>query len=130
MHCAFGERTGLIMRHLGVTVTLVLAVLFSALAQAGAAPDFSGTWVLNLTKSTLPKASTVKSQSIVIEKKKSAIVFHYEIDGKKSTESYTPDGKKRVSLKLESSELTSIASWHDSVLVIESKLDIKVPNAT
>src|SRR5580704_2396576 len=121
---------GSVMRQLLVTITLVLAVMFSALAQATPAPDLSGTWVLNAAKSTLPKDSTIKSQTIVIDNKKSAIVFHYKTDGKKSTETYTPDGKKRVSLNLSSGQLTSSATWHDSVLVIESTLDIKVPNAT
>ena len=79
-----------------VTITLVLVVMFPALAQTSAAPDFSGTWVLNATKSTLPKDSTIKSQTIVIENKKSAIVFHYKTDGKKLTKTYTPDGKKRA----------------------------------
>lgn len=118
------------MRQLLVTITLVPAVMFAALAQTTAAPDFSGTWVLDTAKSTLPKDSTIKSQTIVIENKKSAIVFQYKTDGKKSTETYTPDGKKRVSVKTSSSQLISSASWHDSVLVIESTLDIKVPNAT
>ena len=118
------------MRHLLATITLVLAVIFSALAQTTAPPDFSGTWVLNAAKSTLPKDSTIKSQTIVIENKKSAIVFHYKTDGKKSTETCTPDGKKRVSVNTSSGQLTSSASWHDSVLVIESTLDIKIPNAT
>src|SRR5882762_6110398 len=75
-------------------------------------------------------ASTIISQTIVIDNKKSAIVFYYKTDGKKLTETYTPDGKKRVSLNMSSGQLTSSASWHDSVLVIESTLDIKVPNAT
>ena len=119
-----------VMRQILVTITLVLAVMFSALAQTTAAPDFSGTWVLNAAKSILPKDSTIKSQTIVIDNKKSAIVFHYKTDGKKLTETYTPDGKKRVSLNMSSGQLTSSASWHDSVLVIESTLDIKVPNAT
>ncbi len=118
------------MCQLLVTITLVFAVMFSALAQPAAPPDFSGAWVLNATKSTLPKDSTIKSQSIVIDNKKSAIVFHYKTDGKKLTETYTPDGKKRVSLNTSSGQLTSSASWHNSVLVIESTLDIKVPNAT
>jgi hypothetical protein len=118
------------MRHILVTITLVLGVMFPALAQTTAAPDFSGSWVLDAAKSTLPKDSTIKSQTIVIENKKAAIVFHYKTDGKKSTESYTPDGKKRASLKMSSGQLTSSASWHDSVLVIESTLDIKIPNVT
>ena len=95
-----------------------------------APPDFSGTWVLNAAKGTIPKDSTIKSQTIVIDNKKSAIVFHYKTDGKKLTETYTPDGKKHVSLNMSSGQLTSSASWRDSVLVIESTLDIKVPNAT
>jgi hypothetical protein len=93
-------------------------------------PDFSGSWVLNATKSALAKDSTLKSQTIVIDNKKSAIVFHYTTDGKKSTESYTPDGKKRVATTMASGQLASSAKWRDSVLVIESTLDIKMPNAT
>ena len=118
------------MRQLLITIMLVLAVMFSEFAKATEAPDFSGTWVLNVAKSTLPKDRTIKSQTIVIENKKSAIVFHYKTDGKKAPESYTADGKKRVSMTTSSGQLTSSASWNDSVLVIESTLDIKIPNAT
>ena len=118
------------MRQSQVTIMVVFALMLSVFAQTTAAPDFSGSWVLNVTKSTLPKDSRIKSQSIVIDNKKSEIVFHYKTDGKKSTETYTPDAKKRVSVNMSSGQLTSSASWHDSVLVIESTLDIKVPNAT
>jgi hypothetical protein len=118
------------MRQLLVTITLVLAVMLSALAQTTSAPDFSGTWILNSAKSMIAKDDTVKSETIVIDYKKSAIVFHYKTDGKKSTETYTPDGQKRVTRNMSSGQLTSKASWRDSVLVIESTLDIKVPNVT
>ena len=118
------------MRQLLITITLVLAVMYPVLAQTTATPDFSGTWVLDAAKSTLSKDSTIKSQTLVIDNKKSAIIFHYKTDGKKLTETYTPDGKKRVSANLSSGQLTSSANWRDSVLVIESTLDIKVPNAT
>lgn len=118
------------MRQFLILFTLALAVMFPALGQTPVAPDFSGTWVLDVAKSTLPKDSAIKSQTIVIDNKKSAIVFHYKTDGKKLTETYTPDGQKRVSLNTGSGQLTSSASWHGSVLFIESTLDIKVPNAT
>ena len=118
------------MRQLLITITLVLAVMFPEFMKATEASDFSGTWVLNAAKSTVAKDSAIKSQTIVIDNKKSAIVFHYKTDGKKSTETYTPDGKKRVSMNMSSGQLNSSANWHDSVLVIESTLDIKVPNAT
>jgi hypothetical protein len=101
-----------VMRQILFTITLILAVMASALAQT-AAPNFSSTWVLDIAKSTLPKDSTIRSQTVVIENKKPAIVFHYKTDGKKSTETYTPDGKKRVSLNMSSGQLNSSASWHD-----------------
>jgi hypothetical protein len=118
------------MRQILITITLVLVGMSPEFAKAAEIPDFSGTWVLNAAKSTLAKDSAIKSQTIVIANKKSAIVFHYKTDGKRSTETYTPDGKKRVSVNMSSGQLNSSASWHDSVLVIESTLDIKVPNAT
>jgi hypothetical protein len=118
------------MRLLLVSSTLVLAVMFSALTQTTAAPDLSGTWVFNPAKSTLAKDNKTKSETIVIDYKKSAIIFHYKTDGKKSTETYTPDGQKRVTENLSSGQLISKASWRDSVLVIESTLDIKVPGVT
>lgn len=55
------------------------------------------------------------------------------VDDKKTMaelETYIPDGIQRVSVNVSSGQLTSSASWRDSVLVIESTLDIKVPNAT
>lgn len=121
---------GAVMRQLLATIMLVFALMLPVFAQTNAAPDFSGTWVLNPAKSTFSKEGPIKSQSIVVENKKSEIFFHYKTDGKKSTERYTPDGKKHVSVNTSSGQLNSSASWHDSVLVIESKLDIKVPNAT
>ena len=118
------------MRQLLIAITLILAVTSSALAQNTAAPDFSGTWVLSTAKSTLAKDSTIKSETIVVAYKKSTIVFDYKTDGKKSKETYTPDGQKRVTRDMSSGQLISKAFWRDSVLVIESTLDIKVPNAT
>jgi len=116
------------VRQLLIRLPLVLAVTFSALAQTAVTPDFSGTWVLNVSKSTLAKDSAIKSETIVIAYKKSKIIFHYKTDGKKSTETYTPDGQKRVAKDLSSGQLISKASWQGSALVIESTLEIKIPN--
>jgi len=116
-----------VRQHL-ITVMLVLVVVFPALAQTASAPDLSGTWVLSIAKSTLAKDDTIKSETIVIEYKKSAIIFHDKTDGKKSTDTYTPDGQKRVTANMSSGQLVSTASWHGSVLVVESTLEMKVPN--
>jgi hypothetical protein len=116
------------VRQLLITIALLLAVGFPSLAQTPVAPDFSGTWVLNTAKSTLAKDSTIKSETIVVDYKKSAIVFHYKTDGKKSTETYTPDGQQRVTEDMPTGQLISKARWQGSVLVIESTLEIKIPN--
>ena len=118
------------MLKIAVTIILVFALMVSASAQTSVTPDLSGTWVLNIAKSSLAKETAIKTQAVMIESKKSEIVFHYKTDGKKSTETYTPDGKKRVSVNMSLGQLNSVASWRDSVLVVESTLDIKVPNAT
>lgn len=118
------------MRQVLITITLVLAVTFSALGQTTSTPDFSGTWVLSPAKSTLAKESTIKSETILVAHKKATIVFDYKTDGKKSKETYTPDGQKRVTRDMASGQLISRAFWRDSALIIESTLDIKVPNAT
>jgi hypothetical protein len=116
------------VRQLLIPITLVFTVMSSALAQTPAAPDISGTWVLSAAKSMLAKDTTTKSETILVAYKKATIVFHYKTDGKKSTETYTPDGQKRVTKDMASGKLISKASWHDSMLVIESTLEMKIPN--
>jgi len=118
------------MSKIVTTIAMVLAFSGTALGQTVATPDFSGTWVLNTSKSTLEKDNTTKWETVVIDYKKSAITFHYKTDGKKSTEKYIPDGQPRVTENMKSGQLTSKASWQNSALVIESTLQIKIPNAT
>jgi hypothetical protein len=116
------------MRALIVTTVLICAAMFSVVAQTAATPDFSGTWALNVAKSTLPKDSTIKTATLTIKNKKGSIVMDFVTDGKKSTESYKPDGQKHVSQTLGKSQLMSVANWRDSKLVIESTLDLGIPN--
>jgi hypothetical protein len=117
------------MRHVFVAIGLVLALAVPAIGQSAAAPDFSGTWVLNVAKSTLAKGDTIKSETLVIQQKGSAIVFHYRTNGKKSTEKYIPDGQPRSKKVTSSSQLISATRWQGSTLVIESTLQISIPNA-
>jgi hypothetical protein len=113
-----------------IAAFFLLAVAVPLAAQNISPPDFSGTWVLNIAKSTLAKDSTLKSETIEIANKKSSVVFHYKTDGKKSAETYTADGQYRVVRDLGSGQLTSRASWQGSALIIESILQIKIPNIT
>ena len=118
------------MRKSSCAAVLLLLMVLPLAAQTAPAPDFTGTWVLNLAKSVPGKDSTVKEETIVIANKKSTVVFSYKTDGKKSTEKYTPDGQPRVMQDLSSGELISKARWQGSSLIIESTLQIKIPNVT
>jgi hypothetical protein len=110
------------------SILLLLAIPIAA--QDANVPDFSGTWVLNMSKSTLAKDSTLKSERITISQKKSDITFHYKTDGKKYTESFTVDGQARVTQNMSSGQLISKARWQGSSLIIESTLEVKIPNVT
>lgn len=115
-------------RLLVVACLTIFAVPLSA--QDAAPPDFSGTWVLNISKSTLAKDSAVKSETIVISQKKLDLTFHYKTDGKKYNDSYKVDGQPHVTNDLGSSQLISKARWQGSSLIVESTLAIKIPNVT
>jgi hypothetical protein len=112
-----------------VTITLALAVTFSALAQKPVSPDLSGTWVLNLGKSKLSKRVTIGSETIVITCPNSTIQFHFTTDGKESTETYTPDGKDHIVKEFSGGQLFSKAQWKKSVLVTESGSRLVMPNS-
>lgn len=117
------------MFRIATTAALVLIFAFWMPGQTSSAPDFSGVWVLDIGKSTLAKDDTIKSETIAVSYKKSTIIFQYKTDGKKSTERYVPNGKPRAE-HVASGELVSKAGWQDSALVIESTLQIKIPNVT
>jgi hypothetical protein len=55
---------------------MVIAAMCPEFAKATEATDFSGTWGFNAARSTVAKDSIIKSQTIVIDNKKSTIVFH------------------------------------------------------
>jgi hypothetical protein len=112
-----------------ITITLALAVTFSALAQNPVTPDLSGTWVFNRARSKLSKHVTIGSETIVITCPNSTIQFHFTTDGKESTESYSPDGKDHIVKEFPGGQLFSKAQWKKSVLVTEFGSRLVMPNS-
>jgi hypothetical protein len=108
------------MRKLLITVTLALAVAFSALAQTAPTPDLSGTWVFNPTKSKLSKHTSTGSETIVIKCAGDSIHIATASDGKQSTEMYVVDGKEHVQINVQGGgQWYSKAQWKKSVLITE-----------
>jgi len=81
-----------------VSLLIVLGVAgIAGRARAqNAAPDFTGTWALDLTKSKPDKRFPIKEQTIVITYTNQTIQFAYTTDGKPLPLSYVVDGKERT----------------------------------
>jgi hypothetical protein len=99
-----------------------LAILMAvpALAQDSAPPDLSGTWMLNVAKTDLPKHSDFKSETIVVTSSGQSIRFVYTFDGRAgNTTAYTIDGEKHDGQVFSDRKLVSKASWKNSTLETE-----------
>ena len=113
-----GDRASAPVRQSLITISLALAVAFSALAQNPATPDLSGTWVLNTVKSKISKHVTIGAETIVVTCTNSTIQFDI-----------TSDGKEHVVKELQGSQLFSRAQWKKSMLITESGGRIAMPNS-
>jgi hypothetical protein len=89
-------------------------------AQTPAQPDLSGTWMLNVAKTDLPKHSDFKSETIVVTSSGRGIRFVYTFDGRAgNTATYTIDGEKHDGQVISGRKLVSKASWKGSTLETE-----------
>jgi len=109
----------LALRQLLIAVTVALAVAFAALAQNSAPPDLSGTWVLNLAKSKVPKHATIGSETLVIKCAGDSIEIASSSGGKQSLEMFVADGKERTKDTGSGGQIYSKAQWKKSVLFTE-----------
>jgi hypothetical protein len=108
----------LLVRLLLIPVSLVLAAGFCAQAQDSKLSNLSGTWELNLGKSTLEEHSFIVSSTLVIACSGRTIQIDNTINGKKYPPwIYTTDGKKHFFAALPGGDEVAKAKWEKSVLV-------------
>ena len=110
------------MRNLLLALALFTFFAGSSLAQTATTPDFSGTWKMNLPKSTIPKkASPPRSDIVTITTDGDTIQFHYSADPKDRSYTYIVDGKEHpLGIWVENDSPRFVkATWEKSVLVIE-----------
>jgi preprotein translocase subunit SecD len=94
-----------------ITITLLLALAPSSLAQNPAASRLSGTWVLNLAKSKMGE-STTRSVTLTITSSNNTV------NGKTWPPwIYTTDGKKHIFADIPGGPEMAKATWEKSVLV-------------
>ncbi|HEY0702225.1 MAG TPA: hypothetical protein VGD60_05605 [Candidatus Acidoferrales bacterium] len=98
----------------------LLALVFpprpSVRAQNSATPDLSGTWKLNLARSTPPKNFNLKKETIVITCSGQKVEFRY---GRWTSDAYTTDGKERPAQGTPASVFGERAEWQGGVLMTE-----------
>jgi len=100
-----------------LSLATVLALLPAASAQNPPAhPDLSGTWILDVAKSRVPKTVSLVAQTVVISCSDKTVEFRFAIKGQDSIETYTTDGKDH-SYRSQQGEFDSRAQWKQSVLV-------------
>lgn len=109
-------------------LALLLFNVNTILYAQNSAPNFSGTWRLNLEKSKLPKGTKVQSQTIAITCSGESIQMRYSTDGKESTEAYTTDGKERTINENQGGKVVVKAKWKGPVLIIETIARLKLPS--
>jgi hypothetical protein len=99
-------------------LTLILSLLVSVLTFAQGTPNFSGTWAYNESKSNLGEGGfRMISQTLTITQTDKSFSIERSFTGqdgteRKSTETYTLDGKESVNPVFNTSK-KSIANWSD-----------------
>ncbi|HET6558705.1 MAG TPA: hypothetical protein VFG54_15400 [Prolixibacteraceae bacterium] len=108
---------------------LVFSLL--AISSMSAVPDFSGTWNLNKSKSTLNEQFTMAPNQIILTQ--TADVLEVEKHGTWQEQEFTVkdkltlDGKESINPGLQDTEKKSTAVWSDDqkVLTVTSKIPMQ-----
>jgi len=112
------------MHRLLLSIALGAALCSTAFPQT-ATPDLSGTWKLNLAKSTLPKNSPAQPYTLTITTEGSKIQFRYSADPKDKVVTYiaVADGKDHSEFEGTPNARVK-AKWKKSVLVIDTVIGL------
>jgi len=107
------------MRRLLPTIAFVLVLAMPAATQKSAAPDLSGTWVLNLSKSKEINRAVVLSEKLVVTCSGLNVTMHFTTDGRNVTNSYVADGKEHLYAQGHGGAVPITAYWKKSSLIVE-----------
>jgi hypothetical protein len=97
-----------------------VAVSLGVLAQDATIPDLSGTWVLNPTKSKVPKKVALDPETLVIKCPGNSIEIATSSGGKQSLVMFVVDGKEHTKDTGSGGQIYSKAQWKKAVLFTET----------
>jgi len=108
-----------------VTIPAAKPAAPSASASAGAKPDYSGTWKLNISKSDFGPLPAPDVRTDIIEHKEPSLKASTSQDGPQGKQEYTiaitTDGKEATN-NAGGTELKSTGGWEGNNLVVNTKL--------
>jgi hypothetical protein len=107
----------------------------AASASAGAQPDFSGTWKLNIAKSDFGAGQPPASQVDTIEVHGIAMKVTSDQKGgfmgdMTMVDSFTTDGKESAWAGMGGAQVKGTAHWEGSTLVVDAKTDFQGSDVT
>jgi hypothetical protein len=113
-------------------MVLLILVSLPFAAMALKKPDFSGTWKINESESTLNAEFSFAPKQVVITQEKNLMTYETTSDfqGQEFTRTskYTLDGKESKNEGFQGSELISVASWEDESLKVVTNLEMQDGN--
>jgi hypothetical protein len=95
-------------------------VSLGVLAQDATTPDLAGTWVLNPTKSKVPKKVALDPETLVIKCPGNSIEIATSSGRKQSLEMFVVDGKEHSKDTGSGGQIYSKAQWKKGVLFTET----------
>jgi hypothetical protein len=104
------------------TAVLLLMVAATALAQTPAKPNLTGTWNMDLEKSSFGGLEAPLSARYLIRHLGSKLEMQYEQDGKITRVDVTPDGEEHVLETGPDTENLARVYWSGAVLVFEGRI--------
>jgi hypothetical protein len=113
--------------------TLVLAVAITTLVFAQGRPDFSGTWVLDASKSDVGRGSPAGKQmpmrtvTLVLKQTSDTLTIQRTVGEQKETALYKLDGSVSANKLPSGNESKSTAKWVGATLAIKTTAEISDP---
>jgi hypothetical protein len=108
-------------RHLAVAMLLLAAGIISA-QQSPIKPNLTGTWNIDLDKSTFGGLEGPQSARYLIRHLGAKVEMQYEQDGKVTRVDVIPDGEERMLEDNPDTENLARVYWSGAVLVFEGRI--------
>jgi hypothetical protein len=116
-------------------LALAAVVVFGAGLVAQKAPDFSGTWTLDASKSEMPQGrgpmaemgGGMREMTVVVKQTPNALTIEQQMANRTRTVTYKLDGSESTNPGMREAQVKSTSKWSGETLVTESTQTMEGP---